>query len=287
MDKSCLVLQGGGMRGMYTSGVLDAFMDNGVYINNIYAVSAGCYNAMSYLSRQKGRTFRVNTTYLNDKRYINVTKAFTNGNAFNVDFIFNEVNNELDPFDYEAFKKYCGEFYAVSTDCETGEAFYARVKDIKEDAEYVKASAALPLFTRLVKVDDRVLTDGGIADGIPLRKAIEDGFTTPVVILTRPKGCVVGPNKFIKLCKWKYKKYPKLIDKMEQRPGLYEESLGLVDRLEESGRILVIRPRENLNISHLEKDMDKINKIYNLGYEDGIKCIDKVKAFVNQNKTTR
>ena len=287
MKKSCLVLQGGGMRGMYTSGVLDAFMDNGVYINNIYAVSAGCYNALSYLSRQKGRTFRVNTTYLNDKRYINMAKVLTNGNVFNVDFIFNEVNNELDPFDYDAFEKYCDEFYAVSTDCETGEAVYARVRDLKEDADYVKASAALPLFTKLVKVDGKILTDGGVADGIPLRRAIEDGFTNNVVILTRPKGYVLGPTKFAKLYKWKYKKYPKLIETMEKRIELYDKSMELVDRLEEAGKIIVIRPEENLNISHLEKDIDKIRDIYNLGYRDGIKYIDKVKKFTSEPKKSR
>lgn len=280
MGKSSLILQGGGMRSMYTCGVLDAFMDNDLYINNIYAVSAGCYSALSYLSRQRGRTFRINTKYLNDKRYINMGRLITRGSAVNTDFIFNDVFNELDLFDYDSFKNNCGEFYAVSTDCSTGEALYARVRDLKKDVEYVKASAALPLFTKLVSVDGKLLTDGGISDCVPVKKAIEDGFVNNIVILTVPRDFSFGKNKLMKFYKMKYKKFPNLLKTMEERPSMYNDTLKYIDNLEKENKILVIRPKENLNISNLEKDVDKINRIYEMGYKDGLEYIDRVRSFI-------
>ena len=287
MKKSCLVLEGGGMRGMYTSDVLDAFMDNNLYINNIYAVSAGCYNALSYLSRQRGRSFRINTTYLKDKRYINMRRLFTKGSAVNTDFIFNDIFKELDPFDYESFKKNCGEFYAVSTDCLTGNSFYARIEDLEKDEEYVKASAALPLFTKLVEVDGLVLSDGGTSDSIPIKKAIEDGFSNNVVILTRPKDFVMKENKLIKLHRIKYRKYPNFVKALENRYLMYNATLALIEKLEKEKKIIVIRPDESLNIDNLEKNNDRIKEIYNKGYEDGEKYIEKVKSFIGERREIR
>lgn len=280
MKKSCLVLEGGGMRGMYTSGVLDAFMDNNIFINNIYAVSAGCYNALSYLSRQRGRTYRVNSTYLKDKRYINMRKLFTTGNAINSEFIFNDVFNDLDPFEYDDFKCNCGEFFAVSTNCLTGEPYYARIKDLRKDEEYVKASAALPLFTRSVKVDGLILSDGGTSDSIPIRRAIEDGFVNNIVILTRPKGYKMSVSKLLKLYKLRYKKYPNLIKAIESRPQRYNETLELIERLEDSGNIIAIRPKESLNIKNLEKNEERIKEIYEMGYKDGLEHIDRIREFI-------
>ena len=280
MGKSCLVLEGGGMRGMYTSGVLDAFMDNNIFINNIYAVSAGCYNALSYLSRQRGRTFRINTTYLRDKRYINMKRLLTRGSAVNTDFIFNDVFGELDPFEYDSFKDNCGEFYAVSTNCENGEAVYARIRDLREDVAYVKASAALPLFTNLVKVDGLVLTDGGISDSIPIKKAIEDGFEKNVIVVTRPKGFLLGENKLMKYYKIRYKKYPNLLRAMESRSSIYNETLDYIESLEKENKVIVIRPKESLNISNLEKNEERIKQIYQMGYDDGIRYIDRIKKFL-------
>lgn len=280
MKKSSLILEGGGMRGMYTSGVLDAFMENNLYINNIYAVSAGCYNALSYLSKQKGRSFRVNTSYLNDKRYINVKRMITGKSAINTEFIFNDVFKELDVFDYDVFRKSVGEFYAVSTNCVTGEAHYALIKNLDDDVEYVKASAALPLFTKIVKVDDLKLIDGGISDSIPIMKAIEDGFVNNVIILTRPKGFILEDNKLMKFMKIRYKKYPNLLKAMVGRKDVYNETLKKIEKLEEEGKVIVIRPKEELNIANLEKDMDKIEKIYKMGYEDGKAYVSKIKKFI-------
>ena len=280
MNKSCLVLQGGGMRSMYTSGVLDAFLDSNVFINNIYAVSAGCYSALSYLSRQRGRTYRVNTTYLKDKRYINFKRLLTNGNVINTDFIFNEVSKELDPFDYEEFKKNCERFVAVSTNCDTGKAKYALVKDMEKDEAYIKASAALPLFTSLVEVDGLTLTDGGVSDSIPISKALEDGFVNNVIVLTRPKEYIMRKTKFMKLKRIKYKKYPNLIKAMQTRMVRYNSTMELINELEGENKIVVIRPSESLNISNLEKNIEKISKIYNMGYKDCMSKIEKIKEFI-------
>ena len=287
MKESSLILEGGGMRGMYTSGVLDAFMDNNLYMNNIYAVSAGCYNALSYLSRQRGRSYRINTTYLSDKRYINVARLIRGKSAVNTDFIFEDVFNELDPFDYEEFKKNCNKFYAVSTDCDSGEPYYALIKDLKEDVEYVKASAALPLFTHIVRVGELKLSDGGTSDSIPIERAIEDGFVNNVIILTRPKGFVLGDNKLMKFYKIKYKKYPNLLKAMKERKDKYNATLEFIENLESEGKVIVIRPREDLNISNLEKDMNKINNIYEMGYKDGLEYVSKIKKFIKVNKNVK
>lgn len=280
MKESSLILEGGGMRGMFTSGVLDAFMDNDLYINNVYAVSAGCYNALSYLSNQRGRSYRINTTYLRDKRYISFKKLMTKGSAINADFIFNDVFRELDPFDYAFFNENKGEFYSVSTNCVTGEAHYALIGDIDRDLEYIKASAALPLFTKLVKKDGFILTDGGVSDSIPIRRAIEDGFVNNVIILTRPKGFIMGDNKLMKYYKIRYRKYPKLIKAMENRKHLYNETLKYIEDLEKNRKVIVIRPREDLKISNLERNREKIEKIYNMGYEIGIEYINNIKKFI-------
>jgi len=280
MTKSALVLEGGGMRGMYTSGVLDAFMDNDLFINNVYSVSAGCYNALSYLSRQRGRTYRINTTYLNDKRYINFYKMLIKGSAVNTDFIFEKVFKELDVFDYKSFEKYCERFCAVSTNCETGEAYYSYIGNLDEDVEYIKASAALPLFTNIVKINGLKLTDGGVSDSIPIEKAIKDGFVNNVVVLTRPKGFYMKESSLMRFYKIRYKKYPKLLKAMENRPKIYNATLKYIENLEEEGKIIVIRPKEDLNIGNLEKDETKIKKIYEMGYRDGLNYINKIKKFV-------
>jgi len=287
VKESSSILEGGGMRGMYTSGVLDAFMDNDLYINNVYAVSAGCYNALSYISRQRGRTYRMNTTYLNDKRYINMLKLITTGSAINNDFIFEEVFKNLDKFDYKAFKKNCKMFCAVSTNCETGEAYYPLVKDLEKDADYIKASTALPLFTNMVKVDGLKLTDGGVSDSIPIRKAIEDGFVNNVIILTRPKGFVLGNSKYAKFYKVRYRKYPNLLQAMLERKDKYNATLQLIEELEKDGKVIVVRPKESLNINNLEKDEEKIRKIYEMGYSDGVKYIDKIKKFIKVNRNAK
>lgn len=280
MKESSLILEGGGMRGTFTSGVLDAFLDNKIYFNNVYAVSAGCYNALSYLSRQKGRSYRINSTYLKDKRYISFKRLITKGSAINTDFIFNEVFDELDPFDYETFKNNCNKFYAVSTNCLTGDPYYALIRDLKEDVEYVKASAALPLFTKLVRINDLVLTDGGVSDSIPISKAIEDGFTNNIIVLTRPKGFIMGDNKLMKYYKVRHRNYPNLLKTMEDRKNKYNQTLQFIEKLEEENKAIVIRPGVDLNIGNLEKNQEKIERIYNYGYEEGIKCIKRIKKFV-------
>ena len=258
-----------------------------LYINNIYAVSAGCYNALSYISRQRGRSFRINTTYLLDKRYINVKRILTGKSAVNTNFIFEDVFKELDEFDYDAFRSNCGKFYAVSTDCESGEPYYALIKDLEEDVEYVKASAALPLFTKIVRVDGKKLLDGGSGDSIPILKAIEDGFVNNVIVLTRPKGFALGDNKLMRFYKLKYKKYPNLLNTMENRKYKYNNTLKVIEELEEKGQVIVIRPKEDLNISNLEKDINKIRYIYQMGYEDGLQYINKIKNFIKVSRNVK
>lgn len=283
MDKTNLILEGGGMRGVYTSGVLDAFLEKKVFINNIMAVSAGCYNALSYLSQQKGRSFQVSSKYLKDNRFISMRRLILEGSAIDNDFIFEEVFKKLEPFDYEKFKKNVGDFFVVSTDIKTGNALYHRINDLQKDAEYIKASTALPMFTNIVSIDDLKLLDGGVADSIPIAKSLEMGYKNNILILTRPGNFIMEKNKLILFLKMKYKKYPELIKKLENRYIQYNETLQLIKKLEKERKIIVIRPQKDLGIGRVEKNKEKMDEIYRLGYEDGLKNINNIKCFLERD----
>ena len=190
---------------------------------------------------------------------------------------------ELNPFDYESFKRNVGEFYSVSTNCKTGDAYYAKITDVEKDASYIKASAALPLFAKLVEVNDIVLTDGGVSDSIPVRKALEGGFSKIIIILTRPKGFVLNDNKLMKYYRVKYRKYPNLIKKMKMRKIIYNDTLDYIEQLEEEGEVIVIRPERDLNIGNLERNGKKIKQIYKMGYNEGAKNISKIREYIKVN----
>ena len=291
MAKVCLVLEGGGNRGAYTSGVLDALLDNKIFINDIYAVSAGALNALSYLSRQVGRSNRINKKYIFNPKCINYKKIISSGNVLNLDYLLNEVNIKEDVMDFEEFNKNNSNFVVVATNVENGAPYYKKIEDYSKDYSYIKASASLPLFTKIVKVDGLKLLDGGISDSIPIIKAIEDGYDKVVVVLTRHKEFVCQPYKMKKLYNMKYRNYPKFLETMNNRHNKYNVTRDIIDKLEKESKLLAIYPSEPILINNLERDENKIDYIYKLGYEDAKKMIKEIIDFIrgdlNEKKQSR
>lgn len=284
MDDVNLILEGGGMRGIYTSGVLDAFLEKDIFINNIIAVSAGCFNALSYISKQKGRSYKLNTKYLTDSRFISYRRLILKGGAIDNDFIFDEVFKKLDPFDYDSFRNNVGKFLVVSTDMETGQARYDEIKDLDKDVDYIKASSALPLFANMVRIEDLKLVDGGVADSIPILKSLNLGYQKNVLILTRAEDFVMEKNKFMVVIKLRYKKYPNLIEQIEKRYLEYNKTMQIVEKLEKQGKIFVIRPKKDLGILNIEKNLEKSEAIYQQAYQDGLENIENLKKYLARGK---
>lgn len=263
-----LVLEGGGMRGLYTAGILDFFMEKGIWFDDAYGVSAGACNLCSYMSNQRGRAYRVNIDYLNDKNYCSFSSLIKTGDLFNVDMCYNKIPNELDPFDYDAFLKCPGKGHVVITDIVTGKPRYVRLKDLRKDLVAVQASASLPLVSRAVKIGGREYLDGGMADSIPIRKSIHDGHEKNVVILTRPYGYRKKPSSSIELIKMMYRKYPGLVHDMKYRHVRYNRALDYVEELEREGKVFVFRPEPLIKIDRIEKDPNKLKVLYLQGYHD-------------------
>ena len=281
MYKGGLVLEGGGMRGVYTAGVLDFFIDKDIYFENTYGVSAGICHACSYLAKQRDRAYRVNVDYLDDKRYASFYSLVTTGDYFGVKMVYEDIPNKLYPFDKKTFEEYEGNLYSVVTNMKTGEAEYIKLKDMDKDIIYVRASSSLPLLSRIVKVDGKEYLDGGIADSIPIEKAIKDGNEKNVVVLTQPNGYRKEKNKLLPVMKIKYKKYPNFINSMANRHINYNNSLDKIKEEEEKGNVFVIRPSESLDITRLEKNKDKLEALYNLGYNDAKKAYNKLLNFIS------
>lgn len=277
-----LILEGGGMRGVYTAGVLDAFLEENIEFSSIYGVSAGSCHACSYMSKQKGRAYRVNVDYLDDPNYCGVKSYLKTGNVFGADMLYSQIPNVLDPFDYEEFEKYPGKFFAVLTNLETGEPEYIRVKDLKKQMWAVRASSSLPLVSKTLVVKGRHYLDGGIADSIPIRRSIEAGNEKNVVILTREDSYRKTPNELMPLMKLRYSHSKAFLEKAENRHIRYNETLDFLKKEEEEGRTFVIRPSEKVNVGRVEKNKDKLEHLYNIGLEDGRKSMEDMKKYLEQ-----
>ncbi len=262
-----LVLEGGGMRGLYTCGVLDYFMDSGIKFPNIYAVSAGAGHSMSYVSGQRGRAARVGIEYVDDPRYCSMRSLFLTGNMFGKKFIYETIPSKLDHFDYEAYKNSDMKLTAVSSNLETGEAEYIPVQDGKEDMRYIVSSSSLPLISRIQKTPRGKLLDGGCCDSIPVRYALERSDFC-VVVLTQPHGFEKKPSGSQKYIEKMYKSYPKFVEACAIRHENYNESLAVIEREEKKGRVFSIRPSQKMGVERIEKDKKKLWTLYELGYND-------------------
>lgn len=282
MIKAGLVVEGGGMRGVYSSGVLDFFIEKDLFFENNYGVSAGACHLCSYLAKQYKRAFRVNVDYLDDKRYCSVHSLLKTGNLFGAEMLYDIIPNELDLFDYDTYNKNESNFYVVITDINTGKPEYVKIGDLKKDIIYVRASSSLPLLAQNVKINDKEYLDGGISDSIPIKKSIADGNKKNVVILTRDSTYRKGKNSLMPIIKLKYKKYPNFVKSMADRYIVYNEILDFIKELENNGDVFVIRPKKPVNIGRTEKNREKLEALYNDGYNDAKDCYEELLKYLGK-----
>ncbi len=268
MFQAGLVLEGGGMKGIYTAGVLDFFLDEEMEFSSCYGVSAGACHLCSFLSKQKKRGYRVGVNYLDNKRYCSPYSLFTTGDLFGTDMCYDLIPNYLDPYDYDTFNKYEGKAYAVVTNIRTGEAEYIQLQDMHRDIQAVRASSSMPLVSRNVKIGEEMYLDGGVADSIPIKKSISDGNEKNVVILTKETGYHRKPSSSLSLVKARYVKYPRVYELMKERHREYNDTLSYLEEQEKEGNAFVIRPKRISEVGRVEKDAQKLKALYEEGYKD-------------------
>ena len=279
-----LLLEGGAMRGLYTAGVLDIFMENNIKIDGIIGVSAGALFGMNYKSKQIGRVLRYNKKYAKNKNYMGFYSLLTTGNIMNEEFCFQKIVNELDPIDYETFKNSKVDFYAVVTNIETGKAEYIKIDDLKNktNLEYLRASGSMPFVSKPVLINGKKYLDGGIADSIPIDKIMTMEYDRVIVVLTRPIEYRKKKNNQI-LSKIYYRKYPKFAETINYRYKMYNKEVEKILELEKDGKIFVIRPSKFVDIKRIEKSSDKIQEMYDLGRSDSTRLLDDLTQFIYSN----
>ena len=275
-----LVLEGGGMRGLYTCGVLEFFMEKDLDFKYIIGVSAGACNAASYISKQKGRNIQVNIGFLDDWRYMSLRNFLHEKSFFGMDFIFNEIPNKLVPFDYETFRNSPCEFLVGATDCRTGKTVYFNKNDLGEGLDALRASSSLPFLSPIVRFKGYELLDGGIADSIPIAKSMEDGNDKNIVVLTRNKGYRKSPVRFGKIIKLKYRNYPFLIEAILNRYRKYNETLEAIEKLEGKGKAMIIRPSVKMKVDRLERNPARLRELFKNGYKDARNSYERIQAFI-------
>ena len=277
-----LVLEGGGMRGMFTCGVLDTLMDENIDVDLIIGTSAGALFGINYFSNQKKRAIRYNMKYAKDIRYMSRTSYLLTGNLVNKNFAFYKITTKKDPFDNDTFMKNNKDFYAVATDIDTGKPEYLKITNPVKELEKLRASSALPLASKVVEIGNKKYLDGGISDAIPLDKALDFGLDKIIVVLTRPKGYRKKPlsDKSLNKINKKFKDYPKLLSTMKNRYKNYNNTLDKIDSLEKNNKIFVIRPKENININIVKKDRKLLKNAYDLGIDNTKEVLNNLKEYL-------
>ncbi len=278
--KKGLVLEGGAMRGLFTAGIIDVMMEAGVEPDGLIGVSAGAAFGCNYKSRQPGRAIRYNTRFAKDTRYSGLKSLLTTGDYFNAQFGYHIVPYQYDLFDVAAFEQNPMEFMVVCTDVLTGQAVYHKMDRVDYDElEWLRASASMPLASKVVEVAGHKLLDGGVADSIPLAYFESIGYDRNVVILTQPEGYVKHRTKLMPLMRIGLRRYPEMIQAMDRRYLMYNRELEFVRQAEREGRCLVIRPDEKLPIGHISHDPEEMKRVYQIGREMGDRYIERIKAF--------
>lgn len=262
-----LVLEGGAMRGLYTAGILDYLLDTKIKVDGIIGVSAGALFGVNYVSKQKGRALRYNKQYANDKRYMSLYSLITTGNLVNTKFAYHELPTKLDIFDEETYSKSKTDFYVTVTNIETGKAEYKKIINATIQVDELRASGSMPFVSQPVKLKDGSYLDGALADSIPVLKMKEMGYDKIIVILTKPEGYRKKKNPSW-IAKFFYKKYPNLVNAINNRYQMYNDTLDIIKELEDKKEIFVLRPSKDLKISRVEKDVEKLQAMYDLGIKD-------------------
>ena len=281
--KTGLVLEGGAMRGMFTCGALDVFMENGLRFDGAVGISAGAVFGCNYKSNQPGRALRYNKRFCRDWRYCSVRSLLLTGDMYGADFCYRRLPDELDVFDRAAFRANPMEFYAGATDVLTGAPVYHKCETGgDEDMQWLRASASMPIVSRPVRAGGYLLLDGGISDAIPYAFAEGAGFDRNVIILTQPRDYVKRPGSFAAAQRLLLRKYPALADALARRHEMYNRQTREVAEREAAGAAIVIRPPEALNISRTEKDPSELERVYQLGRAVGAQALDEVRGFIGQ-----
>ncbi|MBQ3642349.1 patatin family protein [bacterium] len=276
--KTALILEGGAMRGLYSAGILDVFMENHIKIDVIYGVSAGALFGLNYKSRQIGRAIRYNLKYAKEKNYMGLYSLITTGDIMNRDFCFNKLVYELDKLDFETYKKTPVDFYAVVTNLKTGKPEYIKIDDAKKDMEYFRASGSMPFVSKPVEINGNFYLDGAIADAVPFAKALEADYEKILVVLTRTSG--YRKKKSFLPYKLVYGKFPNLVKTANNSHKKYNETMDLIEQYEAENKIVVLRPSKLIKMRRIEKNKNKLQKIYDLGVSDGVKKLDKIKEYL-------
>ncbi|WP_167956089.1 patatin-like phospholipase family protein [Anaerosporobacter faecicola] len=281
-ERTALVLEGGSLRCLFTSGVLDTFMSKGIEFPCVAGVSAGSLSGLNYVSKQIGRTAKVNINYVNDKRYLGIHSLIHNHSIFNFDFLFDDIGKELLPFDVEAFERSTQRFVAFATDCSSGKLVPFEKGKTKDILLGCRSSCSMPLLSPIVQVEGLNCLDGGIANPIPIEWAIEQGYEKIVVVLTRQQGYRKQPvsKPMLHAYERAYRKYPHLINRLKQIPAHYNELQEKVDQWENEGRIFVIRPEEPVLVSRVEKNVDKLRDLYEIGKQIANKRLDAMQEYI-------
>jgi predicted patatin/cPLA2 family phospholipase len=280
-----LVLEGGGLRGVYTSGVIRFFMDKRIEFPYVVGVSMGVCNGANYVSRQPERNRIVNIDFVNDPRYISYRRLLLKGELFGMEFIFNTIPFSLVPFDQKAFLGNEAKFVIGVTDCETGDAVYFEKSELGNDAmDIFRATCSLPFLEKPVHYKGRIFMDGGVSDPIPIQKSIDDGNSRNVLILTRPKGYRKKPSYLYLLARLWYPKFKGLQRVLAVRHKRYNETMDMVDELERSGQAISIRPARTIGAGRVERNKKKLLTAYDQGYEDASSCYEKIKVFFNSQE---
>ena len=278
-NKTTLILEGGAMRGLYSAGVLDIFMENNICVDVIYGVSAGALFGLNYKSRQIGRAIRYNLKYAHEKNYMGLYSLITTGDVMNRDFCFNKLVYELDRLDFETYKNNSVDFYAVVTNLQTGKPEYIKIDDAKKDLEYFRASGSMPFVSRPVEINGSLYLDGAVADAVPFKKVLKTNCEKIIVILTRPFGFRKKKSHLpYKLC---YGKYPKFVETANNSYKEYNETMDLIEKYESENKIIVLRPSKFIKMQRVEKDTKKLQSIYDLGISDCKDKLNKIKNYIN------
>ena len=278
-----LVMEGGAMRGMFTCGVIDVFMEHDIEFDGGAGISAGAVFGCNYKSRQPGRAIRYNKTYCRDPRYCSIRSLIRTGDLYGANFCYRELPDELDIFDREAFRENPMEFFMGATDVRTGEAVYHKCTDggVK-DLLWMRASASMPIVSRPVVIDGYLLLDGGIVDGVPFAYMEEQGYDRNVIILTRPAGYRKKKSSILPLMKLILREYPNVTEAMAVRHERYNAQMSAIEEREKAGMALVIRPPFALPIARTEKDPRKLEEVYQIGRQEGNRRLKEVEAFLAQ-----
>lgn len=280
--KTGLILEGGAMRGMFTAGVMDVLMENGVTFDGAVGTSAGAAFGCNYKSHQIGRVIRYNTRYCKDKRFCSISSLIKSGDIYNADFCYGDIPSKYDIFDFDTYKNDPMEFYSVCTDIETGKAVYHKYTGDEDSGfDWIRASASMPLVSKIVEIDGKKLLDGGMADSIPLKFFESIGYDRNVVVLTQPTDYRKKPNGAMPLIRIAYRKYPKLVEAMANRHTVYNDTIDYINSEEKTGKLLVIRPENPLPVSRMEKDPEKLKAAYNEGRKAADQKLDAVRKFLN------